>query len=82
MISGPVGTSSDIASKGGFFASIFEGYGQLKRFLRCNAGRIWIRIYLNPKVEFLISNLVPYCMVTSIFYLPSSVLNEIAIIKS
>ena len=31
---------------------------------------------------FLISNLVPYCMVTSIFYLPSSILNERATIKS
>jgi hypothetical protein len=43
---------------------------------------IWIKIHLNPNVEFLISNLVPCCMVTSIFYLSSSVLNEIAIIKS
>ena len=41
---------------------------------------IWIKIHLNPKVEFLISNLMPYCMVTSIFYLPSSVLSERAII--
>jgi hypothetical protein len=42
---------------------------------------IWIKIHLNPKVEFLISNLVPYGRVTPIFYLPSSVLNERATIK-
>ena len=41
---------------------------------------IWIKIHLNPKVEFLISNLVPCCIVTSIFYHSSSVLNERAII--
>jgi hypothetical protein len=23
--------------------------GELKRFLRCNAGGIWIKIHLNPK---------------------------------
>jgi len=31
--SGPVGTSSDIASKSGFFAGLFHGNGELKRFL-------------------------------------------------
>jgi hypothetical protein len=39
------------------------------------------KIHLNPNVEFLISNLVACCMVTSIFYLSSSVLNERATIK-
>jgi hypothetical protein len=36
LLSGPVGTSSDIASKRGFFA-IFECNGELKRFLRCRS---------------------------------------------
>jgi hypothetical protein len=54
---------------------------KLRMFLRRNARGIWIIIHLNPKAMFLISNLVPCCKVTSIFYLSSSVLNERATIK-
>jgi hypothetical protein len=34
FLSGPVGTSGDITSKSGFFASLFECNRELKRFLR------------------------------------------------
>jgi hypothetical protein len=37
---GPVGPRSDITSKSGFFVSLFESNGELRRFLRCNAGGI------------------------------------------
>jgi hypothetical protein len=37
----PVGTSSDITSKSGFFANLFELDGQLKRFLRCRVREIF-----------------------------------------
>jgi hypothetical protein len=49
---GPVGTSSDIASKRGFFVCLFECNRELKRFLRDNAVGIWIiKIHLNPKSQ-------------------------------
>jgi hypothetical protein len=35
-----VGPGSDITSKRAFFVSLFESNGELKRFLRCNAGGI------------------------------------------
>jgi hypothetical protein len=60
---------------------VFDYNWELERFLQCLAGGIWIKIHLNPKAMFLISNLVPCCKVTSIFYLSSSVLNERATIK-
>jgi hypothetical protein len=40
MVSGPVGTSSDIAPKIGFFAYLFECNKKLKRFLRYVAKRV------------------------------------------
>jgi hypothetical protein len=52
MIGGPVGTSDDIASKSGFFVSLFEYNAELKRFLQDATVEIWIRIHLNPKDEF------------------------------
>jgi hypothetical protein len=52
VIGGPVGTSSDIASKSGFFASLFVFNWELKRFLRYNDRGIWIKIHLNPNQNF------------------------------
>jgi hypothetical protein len=37
----PVWPRSYIASKGGFFASLFEYNGELKRFLQYGTSRIW-----------------------------------------
>jgi hypothetical protein len=45
----PVGPGSDITSKSGFFAILFEYNRKLRRFPRRNAGGIWIKIHLNPK---------------------------------
>jgi hypothetical protein len=49
--SGPVWTSNDIASKRGFLANL-SAFRELKRFLRYNAGGIWIKIHLNPRWNF------------------------------
>jgi hypothetical protein len=51
FLSGPVGISSDITPKRGFFATLFECKEELKRFLRCNVGGIWIEIHLNLKIN-------------------------------
>jgi hypothetical protein len=53
MICQPVGTSSDITSKSGFFGS-FEGNRKLKSFMQGNAGGIWIKIHLNPKTRIVL----------------------------
>jgi hypothetical protein len=35
---------------------ISEYNGELKRFLRCNGGGIWIKIHLNPNLQLYLAN--------------------------